>query len=289
VFEFNIQRLTAEEFQKFAKLIYDESGIFMKDTKITLLSNRLRKRLGALNLESFSDYYTYLVSLKDKSAELDELLDVVSTNETYFFRNERHFDALMQKCLPHIARTKKEKKLTIWSAGCSTGEEPYTIAVCLQECRHLFPGWEMKILATDIAHSVLKYARTARYGGRRIDKVPADYLAKYFTRIEDVEPLYEVKPDVRNMVQFSILNLFKDPFPKGVDIIFCRNVMIYFDREHQKILVKNFFNSLNKEWGYFFIGHSETLHSVSEEFAYMKILDAPVYVPKERLNELPSD
>jgi len=127
----NIKRLTEEEFYKFAKLIYDESGIFLKESKITLLSNRLRKRLRALNLSEFSDYFNYISALKDKSKEIEELLDVVSTNETYFFRNERQFDALKDYCIPEIIKKKNEKKLKIWSAGCSTGEEPYTIAICV--------------------------------------------------------------------------------------------------------------------------------------------------------------
>ncbi|MFW5808724.1 MAG: CheR family methyltransferase, partial [Spirochaetota bacterium] len=204
-------------------------------------------------------------------------------------RNERHFNAFSGKCLPDLAARKKDRKLTIWSAGCSTGEEPYTISICINESLHLFPGWKIEILATDIANSVLDFAREGRYSGRRIEKVSAQFLQKYFTRIQDgpsdKDTVYEVKDSLRRHITFKPLNLFKDPFPTGVDIIFCRNVMIYFDREHQTTLVNNFYRSISKENGYLFIGHSETLHSISEDFAYIKLLDAPVYVPVQRLNE----
>lgn len=281
----SVQRLTEEEFNKFAKLVYDESGIYMKASKITLLSNRLRKRLQKLEIDSFSKYYDYIDGLTDKSKEIEALLDVVSTNETYFFRNERHFNALQQKCFVDIASRKTDKKLRIWSAGCSTGEEPYTIAICILENMDLFKGWNVEIMATDIAYSVLDFARKGEYGGRRIEKIAPDILKKYFTPVKDKNDLYSVNDNVRSLVSFSQLNLFKDKFPSNIDILFCRNVMIYFDREHQRKLVKNYYNSISKDNGYFFIGHSETLHSISEDFSYVKLLESPVYIPKERLNE----
>ncbi len=279
--EIKLKRLTEEEFNKFAKLIYDESGIFLKETKITLLSNRLRKRLYALNLAEFSEYYTYLHSLSgdDKKKEYEELLDVVSTNETYFFRNERHFDALKNICLPTIAKEKSNKHLRIWSAACSTGEEPYTIAICMLENIDLFKGWKLEIIATDIAPSVLDFARIGKYHGRRIEKIPPEYLRKYFDPVPNDPGVYVIKSDVKKYVDFYYLNFFKNIYPKNLDIIFCRNVMIYFDKKHQRDLVTRFYESINKE-GYLFIGHSETLHSISEDFEYQKIIESPVYVPK---------
>jgi chemotaxis protein methyltransferase CheR len=278
-----IKRLTEEEFNKFARLIYDESGIFLKDTKITLLSNRLRKRLQALSISEFSDYYNYLHSLspKEKTIEYEKMLDVVSTNETYFFRNERHFEALTQECLPAISRIKQNRKLRIWSAACSTGEEPYTIAICVKECAHHFTGWDIEILATDIAPSVLEFAHVAEYSGRRIEKVPPEFLKKYFTPKKDDKQTYTVNDDVKKLVKFNYHNFFKSPFPKDIDIIFCRNVMIYFDKKHQMELVSKFYQSI-LDHGYLFIGHSETLHSISEDFSYKKIMEAPVYVPNPR-------
>ncbi|HOK92423.1 MAG TPA: protein-glutamate O-methyltransferase CheR [Spirochaetota bacterium] len=281
--ELNIKRLTEEEFKKFAKLIYDESGIYMKDSKITLLSNRLRKRLAALSLNEFSDYYKYLESLtgEAKKKEYEELLDVVSTNETYFFRNERHFEALKDYCIPELVKIKKDKTLRIWSAACSTGEEPYTIAICVMESMKYLQGWNIEIIATDIAPSVLEFAREGYYSGRRIEKVPPEYLKKYFTLVDKEKGLYRINDNLKKMVNFYYLNFFKNPFPKNLDIIFCRNVMIYFDKAHQRELVANFYQSIY-EHGYLFIGHSETLHSISDDFLYKKILDAPIYVPKPR-------
>ncbi len=282
--DLTIKRLTEDEFAKFAKLIYDESGIYMKETKITLLSNRLRKRLSSLSLNEFGEYYDYLQKLtgEPKRKEYEELLDVVSTNETYFFRNERHFEALMDVCLPELAKVKKNKKLRIWSAACSTGEEPYTIAICVLECIKLFPGWEIEIIATDIAPSVLEFAKEGFYSGRRIEKVSPEYLKKYFT-IEDKEKgIYKVNDELKKMIDFHYLNFFaKTTFPNNIDIIFCRNVMIYFDKIHQKNLVADFYQSIN-DAGYLFIGHSETLHSISEDFIYNKILESPIYIPKPR-------
>ncbi len=281
--ELNIKRLTPDEFHKFSKLIYDESGIYMKDSKITLLSNRLRKRLKGLDLEDYMDYYNYLQGLTGdkKKKEYEELLDVVSTNETYFFRNERHFETFSEFCLPEVANTKKNRTLRIWSAACSTGEEPYTIAICLLEKMNLFKGWSIEIIASDIALSVLEFAREGYYSGRRIEKVPPQYMTKYFDLEDKEKGVYRVKESLRNLVTFKYLNFFKDKFPVDIDIIFCRNVMIYFDKIHQRRLVADFYKSINDN-GFLFIGHSETLHSISEDFTYKKIMESPIYLPKPR-------
>ncbi|MDY6934234.1 MAG: CheR family methyltransferase [Spirochaetota bacterium] len=276
-----IVKLSDKEFQMFAKLIYEESGIFLKDIKITLLSNRLRKRLKVLKLNTYSDYYDYINSLSDKTEEIENLIDVVSTNETYFFRNDRHFEALTKHCLPDISKRKRiEKRLRIWSAGCSSGEEPYTLAICVMEHPHLFQGWGIEIIATDIAPSVLDFARKGVYSGRKIEKVPKNILQKYFIQDPHHPEFFTVKDNVKKLVNFYQINLFKDKYPLKLDIIFCRNVMIYFDREHQRKLVAGFYNSILKD-GYLFIGHSETLHSISNNFVYKKILESPVYVVRE--------
>ena len=276
-------KLTDEEFEKFSKLIHDEAGIFMKVEKTTLLSNRLRARLTALNLDSFTDYYNHLMKLsgRKREEEFDHLLDVVSTNETYFFRSEKHFDALMDFCLPEIVKKKPVKKLRVWSAACSTGEEPFTLAVCLAEKADLLKGWTIEIIATDISISVLEYAEKAEYSGRRIEKVPPEYIKKHFDLLPNSDGVYRVKDNLRKMVKFSNLNFFKDPFPKDIDLLFCRNVMIYFDKEYQKRLVADFYKIIT-DYGYLFIGHSETLYMVSTDFEYKKISDSPVYIPKPK-------
>lgn len=281
----NIARLSEEEFAKFAKLIYEESGIFLKDTKIALLSNRLRKRLKVLKLATFSDYYQFIADLSNKSDEIESLIDVVSTNETYFFRNERQFNSLTDFCFPYLSeKSKSEKKLRIWSAGCSTGEEPYTIGICILENIHLFQGWNIEIVATDIAPSVLDFARAGDYSGRRIEKVPEHLLKKYFTQNKQSPEVFRINDNVKALVSFKHLNLFKDSYPEKIDTLFCRNVMIYFDKEHRRRLVEGFYKVLSR-YGYLFIGHSETLHSLSNDFIYEKIGESPVYIPKERENE----
>ncbi len=278
----NISRLTEQEFDRFAKLIYEESGIFLKSVKITLLSNRLRKRLKALNFENYSDYYSYIQNLTDRSKEIEALLDVVSTNETYFFRNEKQFEAFQMKCMPDIiSKKQKEKKIRIWSAGCSTGEEPYTIGICLFELMPQLRGWQIEVIATDIAISVLDFAKKGEYSGRRIDKVKPELLQKYFINDSNRPEFYTIKDEIKNLITFKMLNLFKDAFPMDMDIIFCRNVMIYFDKEHQKKLLSGFYKSISKS-GYLFLGHSETIHTISDDFVYKKVLDTPIYIPKEK-------
>jgi len=281
--EIQIKQLSVDEFAKFSKIIYEESGIYIKDTKITMLSNRLRKRLTVLSMNEFHEYYNYLQKLTGdlKKKEYEELLDVVSTNETFFFRNERQFDALRQVCLPELAKLKKNKRIRIWSAACSTGEEPYTIAICVLENMKNLLGWNIEIIASDIAYSVLEFAKEGLYSGRRIDNVPPEYLKKYFILEDEEKGIYKVKDELKKMIRFCNLNFFKDSFPEDIDIIFCRNVMIYFDKVHQKRLVADFYKSINDN-GYFFIGHSETLHAISEDFVYEKILESPVYIPKHR-------
>jgi chemotaxis protein methyltransferase CheR len=129
--------------------------------------------------------------------------------------------------------------------------------------------------------SVLDFAKIGKYSGRRIEKVAPELLKKYFVQDKNDPEYYDVNQEVRSLVSFKYLNLFKDAFPQNCDVIFCRNVMIYFDREHQRTLVGNFYKAVNKQAGYFFIGHSETLHAISEDFVYSKIMDSPVYVPKD--------
>ncbi|MBN2402530.1 MAG: protein-glutamate O-methyltransferase [Spirochaetes bacterium] len=276
----NISRLTEKEFEKFAKLIYEESGIFLKSVKITLLSNRLRKRLKALNLNTYIDYYNYIENLPDRSKEIEALLDVVSTNETYFFRNEKQFEALQSECLPDIAKkNQSKKKLRIWSAGCSTGEEPYTIAICIFELMPMFRDWHVEIIASDIAVSVLDFAKQGEYSGRRIDKVRPELLKKYFNHDSQNPDLFKIKDEIKHIVSFKMLNLFKDTYPPDLDIIFCRNVMIYFDKDHQRRLLSGFYRSISKV-GYLFLGHSETIHTISDDFVYKKVLDTPIYIPK---------
>ena len=276
----NALDMTDEEFDKFAKLIYDETGIYMKDGKIILLSNRLKKRIRALQLKGYTEYYNYLLELKgdERDAEFDLFLDVVSTHETSFFRHESSFAALSNICFQEIVGTKLMKRLRIWSAACSTGEEPYSIAMCLLERMQLFKGWSIEILATDISVPVLEAAKKGRYLKRHIDKVPDYYLNTYFSKDQEDPEGYIIRDEVKQFVKFSRLNFFADPFPQNIDIIFCRNVMIYFDKTYQERLIKKFSEIINKP-GFLFLGHAETLNGISDDFKYCKLGDSPVYIP----------
>lgn len=265
------QKLTEEEFKKFSDLIQEISGIFMKDTKITLLSNRLRKRLREKKFNTFEEYYNYIKKNNDLN-ELDEMLNVVSTNETYFFRNIKHFEALVEEIIPKMISSYRYP-IKIWSAGCSTGEEPYTIAMLLKE-KGLLDKRYVEILGSDINTQVLEYAKNGIYDIKKLRTTPEKYILKYFDK--NVENNYVLKKEIVNFVKFTRINLKKDNFSNDYDIIFCRNVMIYFDKDDQKLLVDKFYKSL-KKGGYLFIGHSESLYFINNDFRYLKINESPVY------------
>ncbi|HNV43596.1 MAG TPA: protein-glutamate O-methyltransferase CheR [Exilispira sp.] len=265
--ETTVEELISRElFEKFTKLIYQLCGIYMKESKVVLLSNRLRKRLNALNIKSYEDYYDYLLSHKD---EVQYFLNVISTNETYFFRSETQLEALSSVILPLIINRKGFAR--IWSAGCSTGEEPYSIAIVAKEL-----GFYSKvdILATDINSDVIEAAKTGIYPERKLKYVKPEIMEKYF--FKDTDDKYHIDKNLKNRITFKKHNLLTDIFPTELDIIFCRNVMIYFSRDIQKQIVKNFYNSLISG-GFFFIGHAETLYAISDNFKYLKIENSSVY------------
>lgn len=264
-------KLSEEEFNKFAKLIHELSGIYLKDSKMTLLSNRLRKRLSEKHIESFEDYYRYLETTKDMD-ELTEMLNAVSTNETYFFRNSKHFETLFDSIIPDLL-SKRRQPVRIWSAGCSTGEEPYTLCMIAKE-RGLLSKNILRIDASDINTSVLQEASYGNYDDKKLRSTEKYYIDKYFT--QNLNGTYKINDEIKNFVNFFRLNLIHDEVDSKYDIIFCRNVMIYFDKDDQKKVVSKFYNSLNGD-SYFFIGHSESLYFIDSRFEYKKILDSPVY------------
>ncbi len=264
-------KLSEAEFMKFSELIRDIAGIYLKDTKLTLLSNRLRKRLKEKDFKTYDDYFRYIKSSNDYS-EIDEMLNAVSTNETYFFRSNKHGEALVRDIIPDMME-KKRCPIKIWSAGCSTGEEPLTIAAMLKEADLLDKRY-VEIYASDINTQVLRIAENGIYDKRKFRAAPDDFITKYFKKIDDDK--YEIDRNLAKFVNYSRVNLKKDKFMSGMDVIFCRNVMIYFDKEDQKVLVDKFYDSLNND-GYLFIGHSESLYFIENRFIYKKIKDAPVY------------
>lgn len=257
-----IPDMSVEQFRRFAVIIHERSGIHLKEHKITLLSNRIRKRLRSLNLADYDLYYDYLVSHED--TEMTRFFEVITTNESYFWRTTQNYEALKTVVLPELLKTHRGEELHIWSAGCSTGEEPYNIAMELIEAMRKSGFFSFRILATDLSERVIEFARAGRYSGRKIEKIPPDVLARYFRPVPREEGLYEVREDIKRRIDFQIDNLFTSAH-SGMHVIFCRNVMIYFKREEQKVLVERFYEAL-KPGGYLFIGHAESLQMLDTKF-----------------------
>ncbi|HON56128.1 MAG TPA: protein-glutamate O-methyltransferase CheR [bacterium] len=249
--------LSDEDFEKFSKLIYEQCGIYLQPLKKALLKSRLLKRLKVLNLNSFSEYYNYL--MKDKSQkEFTELINVISTNKTEFFREPKHFEFLKQVLAGQYS---KQHKISIWSAASSTGEEPYSIAMTISNFFNDIITKEILILATDIDTNVLKKAQQGEYDNASLENLDENYVKKYFVESSDKNKKI-VCDKIKNMIKFKQLNLVKPfPFITQFDIIFCRNVMIYFDAPTQAKVVTQLYNHL-KPNGYLLIGHSESLMRV---------------------------
>jgi len=260
-------RLSNGDFVRMSRLIYDECGIKMPDVKRTMLEARLGKRLRSLGLHSFGEYCDYLFSREGMGQELVIMIDLVTTNKTDFFREPAHFDYMLLKLLPEWARNGNnlpERKLKVWSAGCSTGEEPYTLAMVLNEFALECPGFDYSVLATDISTRVLETAMRAVYEEEKIEPVPQPLKRKYLLRSKERNcGLVRIAPEIRAKVRFRRLNFMDADFgiPDKFDIIFCRNVVIYFDRPTQERLLNKFYAHLTKN-GFIFMGHSETLNGL---------------------------
>ncbi|MFU8819075.1 MAG: CheR family methyltransferase [Desulfurivibrio sp.] len=265
---FRKAQLTEAVFRKFSDLVYQKTGIYLKTEKKELLNARLGKRLRALGMDSFAQYYDHV--LGDSSGEeLVQMIDVVSTNFTSFFRENNHFDLLVSQVLPElISRSGAKKELVIWSAAASSGEEPYTIALVTEDFFADKPGWGYRILATDISTRVLAHAQQGVYPTERVTKVPKNYLKKYFQRgVGAAAGSVRVKESLRRRISFERFNLMDNfPWNGSLDVIFCRNVMIYFNRETQQALLNKFHHAL-APGGYLFIGHSESISSLKHGFA----------------------
>jgi len=248
-------------FERFSEFIKSELGIKMPVSKKTLLEARLQKRLRELCMATHEEYCEYLFSPRGMEEELVNLVDVVTTNTTDFFREPKHFDLLTNTVLPALqARGISSRGVTIWSAGCSSGEEPYTLSMVLNEFARQNSGFDFSILATDISTQVLRMAVRAVYPETKTGPIPAEYRKRYLLRSKDrSRRLVRIGPEVRNRVRFRRLNFMEEfSFDGQLDIIFCRNVVIYFDRQTQETLFTRFCRKLSVG-GYLFIGHSESL------------------------------
>ncbi|MBI5813981.1 MAG: protein-glutamate O-methyltransferase [Nitrospinae bacterium] len=266
--------LSDKEFEMFRRLIFDMSGINLNEGKKELVRTRLGKRLRTGGFGSYMDYYKF-VKNDISGAELVSLLDAISTNLTSFFREMGHFDFLKRVIIPELAEKKRatgDMSVRVWSAGCSTGEEPYSLAFTLMDNLETIQTWDVKILASDLSTQVLGKASRGLYTENQIKTVPKETLRKYFDKEHsDDAPLYRIKPEVRQLIQFKRFNLMSPSFPfkRKFEFIFCRNVMIYFDKPTQQTLVNKFYDVL-AVGGYLLIGHSESLTGVQHRFKYVQ-------------------
>ncbi len=275
-------QLTEPELKLLQTLIYQECGMYFDERRVHFLQDRLQRRLKSCQLDSFYSYYRLLTS-HEGNAELRALLENLTVNETSFFRNKPQLELFHKQILEEMLHHKQERRdwtLRIWSAGCSTGQEPYTLAMLVCDALAYYylrnplpfdmpspkplipPPWRVEILASDISYSVLRAGQEAVYTENNMEPVDYVYRLRYFDKVSD---RYAIKKAVKELVNFDFHNLKTEFLPQRNDIIFCRNVMIYFDEAEQKRLIDKFWRCLNTD-GYLFVGHAESLFGLTEKF-----------------------
>ena len=266
--------ISNEDFKRVSDVIYKHCGINLHDGKKTLVRARLAKRMRARKIDTVGKYLDYVLAMNDKK-EFYDLVDSISTNLTSFFREKVHFDLLKEQFIPNmIARQEKHggpKRFRIWSAGCSSGEEPYTMAMTLKDAFKGTSGWEVKILASDVSTRVLEKASSGLYEADKVKLVNPQLVSEYFNKeVVNGNGMYRVKDELRKMIAFRYLNLMEPwPFKGAFDVIFCRNVMIYFDKPTQEKLVGRYYDCLRPE-GLLCIGHSESLTGINHQYRYLQ-------------------
>jgi len=260
------------DFEKYRAFIYAESGITFTPANRSILESRLKERLREKGVDSVKTYFNTISTDKE---ELKGFLDSITTNLTRFFRNQPHFDALEKFVVPELINNIKKgspgNTIKLWSAGCSTGEEPYTLAMLLNE--KLPPPWKFEILASDISLKCLMTAKEGFYADSKVDGIPPDYLKKYFDKVDGG---YHVHADLQSKIKFDYHNLKNDSGQRGIDIIFCRNVIIYFDEVAQTAVMKRFWEAMAAK-SFLFIGHSESLFGMDTKFEFIKTEWATLY------------
>ncbi|MBN2531994.1 MAG: protein-glutamate O-methyltransferase CheR [Spirochaetales bacterium] len=263
--------LSDTEFNLFSTLIYDQSGIHFSSINRSILESRLKERLRVVDLKNANEYYHFI--LKDQD-EMKTLLDLVTTNLTRFFRNNGHFLAFENHVIKKIIEYKKKQginKIEVWSAGCATGEEPYSVAMVMKE--KLPPYIKTEVTGSDLSLKSLMIAKTGFYPENRVQDIPQHYLAKYFDKKREG---YQIKDEIRECVKFDYHNLKFDSGLKNMDVVFCRNVIIYFDGEAQKSAIGRLWKAMS-EYSYLFIGHSESLFGMNTDFKFLKTEWATLY------------
>ena len=263
--------MTDADFEQYRTLIYNESGIHFTATNRSILESRLKERLRDQKVDSVKTYFT---TISRDQGELKNFLDSITTNLTRFFRNQAHFDTLEKFVIPELLNIKKttgDTTIKIWSAGCSTGEEPYTIAMLMNEI--LRPPMKFDIVASDISLKCLMTAKEGFYADSRISGIPDDYLKKYFDKVEGG---YKIHNDIMSKIRFDYHNLKNDSGLRNQDIVFCRNVIIYFDEAAQTAVINRFWDSMAAK-SFLFIGHSESLFGMDTKFEFIKTQWATLY------------
>jgi chemotaxis protein methyltransferase CheR len=273
-------QLSLEQYGRLRRLIYDRLGLSFDDKKIHFLSKRVLIRMECLHLDNPSDYLMRLAYSDTAGAEMQALANLITTNETYMFREFEQLEAFGNACLPEVVASKEaqgNRTLRIWSAGCSSGEETYTVAIIVQEVFPAIDDWDMQIVATDIDEERLAMAVSGTYGARSMKNVPAEYLSRHFVVAGGD---WRVKPHTRSLVSIQSLNLhdrLQMRKMRGFDFIFCRNVLIYFDDASRKAAVDHFYNALNPG-GFLFLGHSESVGRISSAFRLRRMGEYLVYM-----------
>jgi len=268
--------LSDEMYEKFIRMIYKKTGLHYENNKKYFVQKRIEKRVELMKMDTFNEYFMFLKFTEDTS-EFYRLINDLTVNETYFFRDFPQLRNFAEDVLPAVTKTKENrKKIKIWCAACSTGEEPYTLSIILQEMLDKPERWDIQILASDINTEVLKSAEIGLYESRAVKDVPPEYLEKYFTRRKDK---YLVNLNARKYVTFKRINLMDEGEMNnmnGFDFIFCRNCLIYFDDVSRKNVLSSFYEALNPG-GYVFLGHSESVGRISTVYKVQRLGDTIVY------------
>ncbi len=267
-------QMADEDFSRLSTFIYNELGIKMPDVKKVMLQSRLQKRLSELKIATFKEYIDFVFSKEGRTEEIIKMIDLVTTNKTDFFREPAHFEFLTETALPQLVDSDRNlSNIKIWSAGCSSGEEPYTLAMVLKEFISGRHGLDFEILATDLSTKILDKAVMAIYGEDRIAGVPLEIKRKYFLKSKDpLNKTVRIIPELRSKISFKRLNFMDAQYTsieKEFDIVFCRNVLIYFDRETQQQVINKLASKL-KTNGYFFLGHSESITNMNVPLRQIK-------------------
>ncbi len=263
--------LEDKDFKELSDFIYDNYGINLYPNKKVLVKSRLQSRLNALGISTYSEYCDFVLNKDPNRKEAVEMINRLSTNKTDFFREDDHFHLLSHNFLKSYITSANKNQLLIWSAGCSSGEEPYTIAMVLQEEKQKIPAFDFKIYASDISTSVLQKASKAIYSTNYLHQIPIQYKIKYLLKNKDsTKNQFRIAPELRNKVEFFRYNLLNPKLPTNdkMDIIFCRNTLIYFDRSTQKLVVEKLLKGL-VTGGYLFLGHSESLINMNFNLAHV--------------------